>query len=97
MQITTSSSEGHKFFVQHEVDLMKNLQQGGVSLSDLRIVSSMKESTPFSQSESKQFSSFQHEQNGDAKQFMSFESGDFRDGSQKRKSLWEEYQERYGA
>ncbi len=97
MQITTSSAEGHKFFVAHEADLMKNLQNAGVNLSDLRIISSMKESTPFSQSESKQFSSFQHEQNGDSKQFMSFESGDFRDGAQKRKSLWEEYQERYGA
>lgn len=97
MQITTSSSEGHKFFVAHEADLMKNLQQSGVNLSDLRIVSSMKESTPFSQSESKQFSSFQHEQNGESKQFMSFESSDFREGSQKRKSLWDEYQERYGA
>ena len=97
MQITTSSAEGHKFFVQNEVDLMKNLQQGGINLSDLRIVSSMKESTPFSQSESKQFSSFQNDQNGDSKQFMSFESSDFKEGSQKRRSLWEEYQDRYGA
>jgi hypothetical protein len=97
MQITTSSTEGHKFFVAHEADLMRNLQQAGVNLTDLRIISSMKESTPFSQSESKQFSSFQHEQNGDSKQFMSFESGDFKEGSQKRKSLWDEYQERYGA
>ena len=97
MQITTSSSEGHKFFVQHESDIMKNLQQVGVNLSDFRIISSMKDATPFSQSESKQFSQFQHEQNGDAKQFMSFESGDFKDGSQRRKSLWQEYQERYGA
>jgi hypothetical protein len=97
MQITTSSAEGHKFFVANEASLMKNLQQSGVNLSDLRIISSGKEATPFSQSESKQFSSFQHEQNGDSKQFMSFESGDFREGSQKRKSLWDEYQERYGA
>jgi hypothetical protein len=97
MQITTSSTEGHKFFVAHEADLMRNLQQAGVNLTDLRIISSMKESTPFSQSESKQFSSFQHEQSGDSKQFMSFESGDSREGSQKRKSLWDEYQERYGA
>jgi hypothetical protein len=97
MQITTSSSEGHKFFVAHESDLLRNLQQSGINLSDFRIVSSMKDATPFSQSESKQFSSFQHEQNGDSKQFMSFESSDFREGSQKRKSLWDEYQERYGA
>jgi hypothetical protein len=97
MQITTSSSEGHKFFVAHESDLMRNLQQSGINLSDFRIVSSMKDATPFSQSESKQFSSFQHEQNGESKQFMSFESSDFREGSQKRKSLWDEYQERYGA
>lgn len=98
MQITTSSKEGHDFFVKHEVSLMKNLNQAGINLSDLRIVASMSESTPFGQSDSRQSSSFQHNQDG-SRQFSSFESNSFSSegGSQRRKELWEEYQQRYGA
>jgi hypothetical protein len=99
MQITTSSKEGHDFFVKNEVSLMKNLNQAGINLSDLRIISSMRESTPFGQSDSRQSSSFQQSQNGDSKQFTSFESRNFSsgDGAERRKELWEEYQQRYGA
>jgi hypothetical protein len=98
MQITTSSKEGHDFFVKNEVSLMKNLNQAGVNLSDLRIVSSMSESTPFGQSDSRQSSSFSQGQDG-SKQYMSFESNNFTSdgGSERRKQLWNEYQERYGA
>lgn len=97
MQITTSSKEGHDFFVKHEVSLMKNLNQAGVNLSDLRIVSNMSESTSFGQSDSKQSSSFQHNHDG-SRQSSSFESkSNFEGGSQRRKELWEEYQQRYGA
>jgi hypothetical protein len=102
MQITTSSKEGHDFFVKNEVSLMKNLNQAGVNLSDLRIVSSMSESTPFGQSDSRQSSSFSQGQDG-SKQYMSFESNNFTsdggsdNGASRRKQLWNEYQERYGA
>ena len=101
MQITTSSKEGHDFFVKNEVSLMKNLSQAGINLSDLRIISSMSESTPFGQSDSKQSSSFGQNADGSEKQFMSFESNNFtsdsRNGSERRKELWDEYQQRYGA
>lgn len=97
MQITTSSKEGHDFFVKHEVSLMKNLNQAGVNLSDLRIVSNMSESTSFGQSDSKQSNSFQHNQDG-SRQASGFESKtNLEGGSQRRKELWEEYQQRYGA
>ncbi len=102
MQITTSSKEGHDFFVKNEVSLMKNLNQAGINLSDLRIVSSMSESTPFGQSDSRQSSSFGQNPDG-SKQFMSFESSNFSsgngagNGAERRKELWEEYQQRYGA
>ncbi len=105
MQITTSNKEGHDFFVKNEVSLMKNLSQAGIQLSDLRIISSMTESTPFGQSDSKQSSSFSQNPDGTDKKFMNFESsnfssqtsGDSGNGSQRRKELWEEYQQRYGA
>lgn len=101
MQITTSSKEGHDFFVKNEVSLMKNLSQAGINLSDLRIVSSMSETSAFGQSDFKQSSSFGHNSDGTSKQFMSFESNNFSSdtskGSERRKELWEEYQQRYGA
>ena len=101
MQITSSSKEGHDFFVKNEVSLMKNLNQAGINLSDLRIVSSMSESSMFGQSDSRQSSSFQQSADGSSKQSMNFESSNFTgsgsEGSERRKELWEEYQERFGA
>jgi hypothetical protein len=80
---------------------MKNLNQAGVNLSDLRIISTMSEATPFGQSDSKQSSSFSQNPDGSDKQFTSFESNNFssdtNSGSERRKELWEEYQQRYGA
>lgn len=101
MQITTSSKEGHDFFMKNEVNLMKNLNQAGINLSDLRIVSSMSETTLFGQSDSKQFHSFGQNSNGTDKHFMNFESnsfsGDTSSGAERRKELWEEYRQRRGA
>lgn len=105
MQITTSSKEGHDFFVKNEVSLMKNLNQAGINLSDLRIISTMSESTLFGQSDSRHSSSQSQNPDGTNKQFMSFESSAFSSdtrngsdrGSERRKELWEEYQQRYGA
>ena len=85
----------------NEVSLMKNLSQAGVNLSDLRIISNMSESSAFGQSDSKQSSSFKQNPDDSSKQFMSFESNNFSSdtgsGSERRKELWEEYQQRYGA
>ncbi len=98
MQITTSSKEGHDFFVKNEVSLMKNLNQSGINLSDLRIVASSSESSAFGQSDSRQSSSFSQNQDG-SRQFSSFESSSFSsgNGAERRKALWEEAQQRYGA
>jgi hypothetical protein len=98
MQITTSSKEGHDFFVKNEVSLMKNLNSAGINLSDLRIVSGMSESGTLGQGDSKQSSSFSQNSDG-SKQFGSFESKNFGsgEGAERRKELWEEYQQRYGA
>jgi len=98
MQITTSSKEGHDFFVKNEVSLMKNLNQSGINLSDLRIVASSSESSAFGQTDSRQSSSFSQNSDG-SKQFSSFESSSFSsgNGAERRKALWEEAQQRYGA
>ncbi len=100
MQITTSSKEGHDFFVKNEVSLMKNLNQAGINLSDLRIVSSMSESSAFGQSDYRQSSSFQQSPDGSSKSMTSESSsfaGNFSEGAERRKELWEEYQARFGA
>ncbi|MBC7427608.1 MAG: hypothetical protein H7336_03285 [Bacteriovorax sp.] len=98
MQITTSTAEGHDFFVKNEIGLMKNLNQAGIQLSDLRIVSGG-ESAGFTQTDSRQSG-----HNGNSQQapreFMSFENGDHSQGSDRRKELWQEAranQQRYGA
>jgi len=101
MQISTGSKEGHDFFVKNEVSLIKNLNQAGIQLSDLRIISQSSESNMFGQSDSRQSSSFQQNADGSSRQYSSFESSQFSSeadgGAQKRKALWQEYQDRYGA
>lgn len=98
MQITTSSKEGHDFFMKNEIGLMKNLNNAGINLSDLRIVSSMSDTTSSGQTDSRQSNSNQNpDSNG--KQFNSSGSfsSEFSNGKERRKELWEEYQQRYGA
>lgn len=101
MQISTGSKEGHEFFVKNEVSLIKNLNQSGIQLSDLRIVTHSSESSMLGQSDSRQSSSFQQSADGSSRQYSSFESSQFSSeadgGAQKRKALWQEYQDRYGA
>ena len=97
MQITTSTAEGHEFFMKNEIGLMKNLSQAGIQLSDLRIVSGG-ESSSFAQNDSRQPGN--NNQYQGPKEQMSFDSGDSRNGSERRRELWQEAranQQRYGA
>lgn len=99
MQITTSTSEGHEFFMKNEIGLMKNLSQAGIQLSDLRIVSETGNSS-FAGNDSRQSNSQNGSQAG--REFMSFEAtGDSSQGADRRKELWQEarnsQQQRYGA
>lgn len=100
MQITTSSKEGQDFFVKNEVSLIKNLNNAGINLSDFRVVSSMSNTLDFGHSDSKNSNS-QNNNDSNSRQFMSFESEnsshDSANGKDKRKNLWEEYQQRHGA
>lgn len=99
MQITTSTAEGHEFFMKNEIGLMKNLSQAGIQLSDLRIVSGG-ESASFAGNDSRQNNNSQNSSQA-GREFMSFDSaGDSSHGSDRRKELWQEArnnQFRYGA
>ena len=98
MQITTTTAEGHDFFVKNEIGLMKNLSQAGIQLSDLRIVSSG-EAMSFSQNDSKN-SNNSHFGNQMQREFMSFDSGDSGNGTERRRELWQQArdnQQRFGA
>ena len=99
MQITTSTAEGHDFFMKNEISLMKNLSQAGIQLSDLRIVSGG-ENASFAGTDSRQNNNSQNN-SAAGREFMSFDSaGDSSHGADRRKELWQEArnnQQRYGA
>lgn len=100
MQITTTTAEGHDFFMKNEIGLMKNLSQAGIQLSDLRIVSGG-ENTSFAGNDSKQNNNNSQSNSQAGREFMSFDSaGDSSHGADRRKELWQEArnnQMRYGA
>lgn len=99
MQITTTTAEGHDFFMKNEIGLMKNLSQAGIQLSDLRIVSGGENTTLAGDSRQQNNNSQSNSQAG--REFMSFDStGDSSQGADRRKELWQEArnnQMRYGA
>ncbi|MEA9356811.1 hypothetical protein SHI21_11370 [Bacteriovorax sp. PP10] len=99
MQITTTTAEGHDFFMKNEIGLMKNLSQAGIQLSDLRIVSGGEGASLAGDSRQQNNNSQSNSQAG--REFMSFDSaGDSSHGADRRKELWQEArnnQMRYGA
>ncbi|MBY0412525.1 MAG: hypothetical protein K2Q18_00095, partial [Bdellovibrionales bacterium] len=99
MQITTSTAEGHDFFMKNEMGLMKNLSQAGIHLSDLRIVSEGASSSFAGTDSRQQGNNSQYGSQNGGREFMSFDSQDSSSGSQRRKELWQEAQnqQRYGA
>lgn len=100
MQITTTTAEGHDFFMKNEIGLMKNLSQAGIQLSDLRIVSGG-ENASFAGNDSRQQNNNSQSNSQAGREFMSFDSaGDSSHGADRRKELWQEArnnQMRYGA
>ncbi len=98
MQIS-ATGEGHRFFTEHEVELVKTLNQNGVKLTDLKIVQSDVIGGSKSSSGSGSFS----ESSSDGKSGSQFADSQQnhhrqdRNGSDRRKFLWEEYRERMGA
>lgn len=96
----SAAGEGHRFFTDNEVELVKALNQNGVKLSDLKIVqsdvigsSSKSSAGSFSDSSSEGKSDSQFSQSGGQGQGHR-QNGN---GSERRKALWDEYRERMGA
>lgn len=96
LQIATSSKEGHQFFAENEVELIKFLDKSGVKLAQFKILttSSKSEMMSFS-SESKNSGSNLSEgssQNQGQSSFGKGSSSEQKD-SQRRKELWEQFKE----
>lgn len=95
LKIQAQGSELHNFFKEHELDLMKTLSKNGVRLGDFKLTQGP-ESSSFSQSSD----SHKDSQSGQGQKFSQGQDQDKdqadRD-SQRRKTLWQQYQERYGA
>lgn len=95
MQIS-AGREGHRFFVDNEVELVKSLNQNGVRLSDLKIVQADVISDSGSSSKSGSFAD-SGEGRGQFNQSHQQRGQNSQDGSERRRQMWEEYRERMGA
>jgi len=93
LQITAAASEGHKFFVDNEVELVKSLNQAGIKLGDLKISSSADSSGTSNEQKN---SSDNNNMFGKSSQSSSQDQREDSD-SRRRKELWEEYKYRMGA
>ena len=91
-----AGGEGHRFFTEHEVDLVKALNQNGVKLTDLKILQSENISES-GKSSSGSFSDSQGDEAGSQFGQSRHNQHNGRDGSERRKLLWEEYREKMGA
>ncbi len=94
MKIQTSTPEGMKFFQTNEVDLLKSLSQNGVRLSDFKL--SM--TTETQNSSSSGFDKDSSQSNGQSKFGDSTGARDQQGkDSERRRQLWNEFQERASA
>ena len=95
LKIQAQGAEIHNFFKEHELDLMKTLSKNGVRLGDFKLTQGP-ENSSFSQSSD-------NNKDGQTGQGQKFFQGQDQDkdqankDSQRRRTLWEQYQERYGA
>lgn len=97
MQIS-AGKEGHRFFVDNEVELVKTLNKNGVRLTDLKIVQADIISEAGSSSKSNSFADSQSgEGRGQFNQSHQQRGQHSHDGAERRRQLWEEYRERMGA
>ena len=94
--INSASKEGVQFFNAHEKQLMVKLSQAGIELNDFKVVSRVGQlDSARSSSESMFSNSDSHQGRGSntSGQGNSQQNSD----SERRRSLWEEYRERYYA
>jgi hypothetical protein len=95
LEITTGSREAHQFFAQHETELMKTLQDNGVKLSQMKIVSKS-ETVMIGDTKQGQFDTSNHESRGDHRHgeqgSLSQRQQSQGRGSDRRKQLWQDAQ-----
>lgn len=93
----TAGNEGHRFFVDNEVELVKSLNQNGVRLSDLKIL----QGDLIAESGNSKSGSFNDSSSGEGRgqynQSHQGRGGHSHDGAERRRQMWEEYRERMGA
>lgn len=102
LQIKTLSEEGAKFFTENEVEMLKTLNSKGIKVSNLKVssVETAIASAAGLSDKSDLGSSSQQSQTGEngrngKGQHQGHQSGQFdhRDGSDRRRQLWQAYQE----
>jgi hypothetical protein len=102
LKIISGDEMAHKFFTQNEAELLKSLDQAGVKVNNLKLAnSSIGQSINLASFEGKNdFTGDQSfsQNNQSGKGFGKQSQSEFNDGGQqRRKDLWEEYRQRYGA
>ncbi|MDD0852652.1 hypothetical protein HBN50_06065 [Halobacteriovorax sp. GB3] len=95
LQIKTATAEGNQFFAKNEVELLKHLSQKGVKIQDIKIAMNDAPQMASNTKESSDNSSFNQNQGDSRFQRQDQQSSDR--GSERRRQLWQEYQERLGA
>lgn len=95
LQIKTATAEGNQFFAKNEVELLKHLSQKGVKIQDIKIAMNDAPQLASNTKESSDNSSFNQNQGDSRFQRQDQQSSDR--GSERRRQLWQEYQERLGA
>lgn len=95
----TSGQEGHRFFAENEVELIRTLNQKGVKLNDVKLVQAdfVADVGASSKSNSNSSGFEQNDQRGQFAQQSGQRHQHSQDGSERRRQLWEEYRERMGA
>jgi hypothetical protein len=100
LEIAASSNQGHKFFVDNESQLIKNLSDAGIKLSGVKIVSGSEVIMTETKSQlSQDFSNSSQDQKGgfseNSSRFGSQRGQD--QGEQRRRNLWDQAQKQFYA
>jgi len=96
LTIATSTIKGNEFFAHHEAELLKGLNQSGIKISDFKIVTSS-ENIHVTTDQSKGQSSGEWSQQQRSQQFSQSGTEQQRQDADRRKELWQRYQDNLSA
>ncbi|GAB4024482.1 MAG: hypothetical protein Fur0010_27760 [Bdellovibrio sp.] len=92
LSIVADSVEGHEFFVKHESELLKGLNNSGIKVTDLKIATMSENHSMSFDSQKGQSSNGEWSQQQRSQQFSHGQSQQNQD-SERRRGLWQRYQE----